>query len=248
MKIFSNVQKTRAFSTAQYREWAKKENRPFLYHPITHLYGNLLMLISVIGVQLFFIQSFSWWMLAVAGFVFLLGNIVVWTVHKYPLHRRYRYWSYPFDAHTIQHHRYFTYEAITYDSIADYQAIFFPTEVIAGFSFIAQPIFYFGLSPLIGSDLAHFFGACAAGYFLLYEFFHWASHQSESHFLMKLGWINYMREHHRIHHNMKLMGRYNFCIVYPMMDFIMGTKFQGSLVQEKADDHFNDVKQYFGEK
>lgn len=245
MKIFNNVKKTRHLSTLEYRQWTKTQNRPFLYHPISHLYGNLFMLIGTVAFHLYFVGSFSYWMIAIAAFVFLLGNIVVWTVHKYPLHHRIKYWSYPFDAHTVQHHRYFTYESITYDDREDYIAIFFPTEVIAGFTFIAQPVFFYGLSPFIGQDLAHVFGACTAGYFLLYELFHWASHKPADHFVMKIKWFDYMREHHRIHHNTRFMSRYNFCIVYPMMDIIMGTKFTGTLIKESPDDHFNDVKQYF---
>lgn len=247
MKIFQDVIATRHLSTSSYRDWVKAKKRPFLYHPLSHLFGNLAMLAGAILVNFYFVQSWSWGMLGVWAAVFLIGNVVVWTVHKYPLHRRFKYWSYPFDAHTIQHHRYFTHDSLTYDSIQDYLAIFFPTEVIAAFTFLAQPIFYFGLRSVLGPDLAHAFAASCAAYFLLYEFFHWASHQPETHVLMKIGWIRYMREHHRLHHNTKLMSKFNFCIVYPMMDIIMGTKYQGPMVQETTDDHYHDVEQYFRE-
>jgi sterol desaturase/sphingolipid hydroxylase (fatty acid hydroxylase superfamily) len=37
------------------------------------------------------------------------------------------------------------------------------------------------------------------------------------------------REHHRLHHDKALMGRYNFNVVFPLWDWICGTTSKGRL-------------------
>lgn len=212
-------------NTHHYREWYQKEKRPKLYHPFLHLGFNFGVLLVLIMVHFSFVDNWNIYSFIALMGIFIFGNITVWFVHKFPLHHRLKFWSFPYEAHTVEHHRYFTADAITYDSYQDYVAIFFPSMVIASFALLAQPGIYFGARYFLGNDLAHILAGGAAGYFLLYEMFHWASHLSADHVLMNLGWIKYMREHHRIHHDTRLMNKYNFCIVYPMMDILMGTKY-----------------------
>lgn len=50
-----------------------------------------------------------------------------------------------------------------------------------------------------------------------------------------------MREHHRAHHNPKLMHKYNFGIVYPMMDVIMRTRYVEKLPEDRPEDHYSDL-------
>ncbi|GAB4413582.1 MAG: hypothetical protein OHK0056_19720 [Bacteriovoracaceae bacterium] len=58
---------------------------------------------------------------------------------------------------------------------------------------------------------------------------------------MKISWIKTMREHHRAHHNPKLMHKYNFGIVYPMMDVIMRTRYVEKLPEDRPEDHYSDL-------
>lgn len=245
MSIFQQVLKTRELNTYRYREWYQREKRPRFYHPYLHLGFNLGILMALITAHFILVENWNFYSVILLAGIFLLGNFTVWFVHKYPLHRRIRFWSFPYDAHTVEHHRYFTADAITYDSHQDYVAIFFPSMVIFSFAVIAQPLIYFGTNFLAGPDHAHVLAGGAAGYFLMYELFHWASHLPSTHPLMKIPWVNYMREHHRIHHSTRLMNKYNFCIVYPLMDIIMGTKYSGSLPDENVEDHFRDVTNNF---
>lgn len=215
--------------TLNYREWYQRERKSRFYLPLFHVGFNFLALIFL---NLFHFLSIEKWRFPFLFLFFLMmifGNLTVWIIHRYPLHRRYKSWSYPFVVHSQMHHRYFSSDQMTYDSIEDYVAIFFPMSVILFFTIFAQPLIYFGALQFLGQDFAHFISGLAAFYFLLYESFHWGSHLPENHFLMKFSWLNYMRNHHRIHHHPPLMHLYNFCIVFPLMDFIFGTKFRGEL-------------------
>jgi len=242
----NSIEQTRLLNNKKYREWYKKEILPKNYSPIVHLGVNIGLLLSAILVHFVMVKDWSFLSLVLMIMIFFLGNVVVFILHKYPLHRRYKWWTFPYDTHTVEHHRYFTAETITFDSSMDFNAVFFPMSVVAGFTFIGQPLIYFAVSYYLGADVGHVLAGSAAGYFLMYEFFHWASHLAKDHFLMNVPWILYMRQHHLAHHNPRLMSRYNFGIVDPIVDFIMGTKYQGDLPQDLDEDHYKDVKSNLG--
>lgn len=241
-------QKTRKLSNREYRLLYDRERRPKYYMPSVHLGFNLGLLLTVLVGCLYFISEWSFLFVAVAVGVFLFGNVAVYFIHRYPLHKRLKIWSFPFDSHTVEHHRYFTSENITYRNALDFYAIFFPSFVVAFYVALISPLFYLTSSYILGRDGALFFTGASAGYFLLYEFFHWASHLPKDHFLMKSSWISMMREHHRIHHNQKLMHKYNFTIVYPLMDIIMGTRFKGVLPEDLASDHNQNLLENLNSK
>jgi len=241
--ILPYINETRKLDNKQYRKWFKENHISKFYRPWLHVLLNGGTLLSCIVFNILNIREWSLSVLSVFIFSMLLGNFVVWAVHRYPLHRRFKFWTYPYDTHTVMHHRYFTADYITYDDFSDVYAVFFPIHVVVGFGLVIQPLFYFSVNYFFGSQLAYAFCASTAFYFLLYEFVHWASHLAENHPLMKVGWLRYMRNHHIVHHNPKLMMKYNFCIVYPLMDILMGTSYKEKVLpKDDAEDHFNDVK------
>lgn len=210
----------------QYRNSFRRDRIPRIYRPWMHVYFNGGTLLALVIGSIAMIQTWGLGQLAVFAFTLLLGNFTVWLVHRYPLHRRNPLISFPYDPHTVVHHRYFTNEFITCDDNKDLFAVFFPMWVVLGFAVIVQPVFYFSFKFFFGSNLAYTFTAGTAFYFLLYEFVHWTSHLPLDHFLLKNPWLLFMRNHHIIHHDPKLMMKYNFCIVYPLMDIIFGTYYR----------------------
>lgn len=239
------ARRTRGLTNDQYREVYRKEKLPPTYRHWLHLGFNLGSLGLVLVFNLVQIKNYDYSFLAIFIGVMLFGNVAVYFIHRFPLHRRLKLWAFPFDSHTVEHHRFFTSDHITFKNSNDYYAIFFPSFVVAFFVLVVFPMFYFISSQFLRPDQSHFFTALSAGYFILYEFVHWASHLSKDHFLMKMPWLKTMREHHRIHHNPKLMGKYNFSIVYPMMDYLMRTKFDGELPADRPEDHASEVSLNF---
>jgi hypothetical protein len=241
--VLSYIDQTKKLDNKQYRLWFRAERIPQQYRPWMHVMFNGGVLLSLSLFSLLMIQSWNLTVLIIFALSLVLGNFFVWAVHRYPLHRRYKYWTFPYDTHTVVHHRYFTADSITYDDSKDLYAIFFPISAVAGFAFLAQPALYFSVRYFFGSDLAFPLMASTSLYFLLYEFVHWASHLPTDHLLMKIPWLRFMRTHHLVHHNPKLMMKYNFCIVYPLMDMLLGTYYkEATLPLDDFADHYEDIK------
>ncbi|MCO4794358.1 MAG: sterol desaturase family protein [Bacteriovoracaceae bacterium] len=238
-----HIESTKKYTNEQYRVWFRENGIPKTYNPILHVAFNIGTLLALIVWNMSFVTEWNWEVFSILGTSLIIGNLVVYLLHKYPLHRRMKLWSFPYDAHTVEHHRYFTYDNPVYNSPFDFFAVFFPWFVVLGFALVAQPIFYFSTKFFIGPELAHVFAGATAGYFLLYEFVHWSCHLREDHPLLKVGWLNYMWKFHRVHHNQRLMNSYNFSIVYPLFDILMGTLHKGDLPGETIEDHYKNVKE-----
>jgi hypothetical protein len=240
----SQIEETRKLDNREYRKFIKDNEVSKYYHPYFHIGWNIGVLSFLMAGHALMITDWNLGILGVYAFCLLLGNFTVWALHRYPLHKRYKVSEYAYERHTVMHHRYFTQDHITYEEDMDFFAVFFPMSVILGFALIVQPLFFFSVRYFFGTNLAFAFASGTAMYFLLYEFVHWASHLKTSHPLIKyVPWLKAMRAHHLVHHNPKLMMKYNFCIVYPLMDYIMGTKYkEKTLPQDNPEDHYSDVK------
>jgi hypothetical protein len=247
--VLPYINQTKKFTNQQYRKWFRENHISAWYRPWIHIGFNGGILLAAVIYNLLLIQDWSLQVLAIFFLTLIFGNFVVWFVHRYPLHRRFKFWTFPYDTHTVMHHRYFTADYITYDDSKDFYAVFFPAHVVAGFVLVAQPLFYFVFAGIFNSTLGHAFAASAAFYFLLYEFVHWSSHLKENHILMRIPWLSFMRKHHIAHHNPRLMMKYNFCIVHPLMDYLLGTYYKAeSLPQDNFEDHYRDVENNLNSK
>ncbi|MBK25479.1 MAG: hypothetical protein CME70_15900 [Halobacteriovorax sp.] len=155
--------------------------------------------------------------------IIFLGNLAVFFIHKYPLHGRFKWNSYAYANHTKTHHVFYTEENVTWKDTRDWYTMFFPPEIVFAFIVLYHPIFYYLLKPVIGSNTTHTFLMASSCYFILYEIIHFTSHLPSKHPLLKIPFLRMMRRHHQIHHSPRLMGHYNFCIVFPLVDHLLGT-------------------------
>jgi sterol desaturase/sphingolipid hydroxylase (fatty acid hydroxylase superfamily) len=60
-------------------------------------------------------------------------------------------------------------------------------------------------------------------FFLSYEWLHLSYHLPKESFIGRLGIVALLREHHRRHHDPRLMKRWNFNVTVPVFDWIRGT-------------------------
>ncbi|MFL5319893.1 MAG: fatty acid hydroxylase family protein, partial [Myxococcaceae bacterium] len=67
------------------------------------------------------------------------------------------------------------------------------------------------------------FAATGVGYYLTYEWFHFAYHLPENSAVGRIGLVRVLRKHHADHHDLTRMGRYNFNITFPIFDSVFGT-------------------------
>lgn len=70
-------------------------------------------------------------------------------------------------------------------------------------------------------------------YFVVYEYMHWNMHVPRGHFVERFGWFQFLRKHHHLHHR---YFQKNFCVLFPLADWIMGTaETEESLARRKAE-------------
>src|SRR5690606_37236622 len=131
--------------------------------------------------------------LLVVPATFLLANFVEYRGHRGPMHHRRKGLASIFKRHTLEHHRFFTNSHMQLASSRDFAAVLFP-PVLLGFFLgaIAAPIGAL-LFAVASANIAWLFVATAVGYFLNYEWLHFAYHQREDHWLSRLPLIHRLR-------------------------------------------------------
>ena len=156
------------------------------------------------------------------------GNFFVWVFHKYPLHRPFKIMPMAYKIHTLAHHHFFTDEAIIYRDKKDFIILFFPIHFVLPVNGILFPALgYFSIQyGILAPNVAHLIVAMAAIYLVLYEVFHFVSHLPENSKVLKIPFFKNAWLHHRHHHTKKLMGRYNFNIVFPLFDRLFKTYYR----------------------
>ena len=197
---------------------------PAYYNPILHILFSFTSLLTFTVFPLLLIKNPS-----IKDFlpvpIFLIGgNFMVYLIHRYPLHRDYRIFKYPYRAHTLLHHRFYIHNAMEPEQWLDYHMVLFPPIVVGSFCVIGAPLIgaifaYFG-----GVNLGLVAGSMSAFYFLLYETTHYLYHVRLNHPIFKIKLLRTLRDHHTIHHDPTIMAEKNFNIVFPLFDFIFRTQ------------------------
>jgi hypothetical protein len=196
-------------------------------------YSGYLHLATVIGFSILVaaaslamlddVQSIEW---LTVPLTFLYCNLAEYLGHRGPMHNETRFLTGIFQRHTVEHHSFFTDEAISFDSPCDYRAVLFPPILLLFFfGFFAVPagaILYFLVSP----NVCFLFVFTAILYYLNYELFHFTYHLDRESRLGRLPLIRRLRRSHVLHHNKALMTRYNFNITYPICDRLFGTLYR----------------------
>ena len=209
----------------KFREEFRKNKIPRWYIPELHLSTNIVVIISVFSYCLYNISSPSFTELLMIPAMLIAGNFFVWAFHKYPLHRPFKVMPLAYKIHTLAHHYFYTDEAIIYRDKRDFIILFFPVHFVLPVNGILFPALgYFAREFGILSPNASFLMIfMAAMYLLLYEVFHFVSHLPRTSKVLKIPFFLSAWKHHRIHHTIKYMGKYNFNIVFPLFDRIFGT-------------------------
>jgi hypothetical protein len=196
-------------------------------------YSGPLHLATVIGFSVF-IAAVSLAMLEkvrpaewlTVPLTFLYCNLAEYLGHRGPMHKKTRFLTAIFQRHTVEHHSFFTDEAISFDSPRDYRAVLFPPILLVFFfGFFAVPVgasLYYLASP----NVCFLFVFTAILYYLNYELFHFSYHVDPQSWLGRLPLIRQLRRNHTLHHDKALMMRYNFNITYPICDRLFGTLYR----------------------
>lgn len=154
---------------------------------------------------------------------FLVANFFEYVFHRWMLHQPVFLLRPIYKIHTWEHHQYYTDEAIELETSQDFRLILFPPWAplleVAGLLSLA----WFFVQPFSSHNVAGLFAATGILSFLLYEVIHLLDHLSDGWRITRISLFRRLREHHRIHHKLSLMARWNFNVTVPIGDLLFGT-------------------------
>jgi hypothetical protein len=209
-----------------YRQRYRSDEIAGRYFGWLHLFFTSAVCLFVILFCLFQIESVqpAEWLSVPA--VFLYANLVEYLGHRGPMHHRTRGLGLLFQRHTLQHHRFFTHEAMSFDRSDDFKAVLFPPVMIlffiGGFGVPMWLLLHF----LATDNVAWLAVATAIAYYLNYEWLHFAYHCDPQSRVGRLPGLKTLRRLHLKHHDPRLMMRYNFNITYPVGDWLFRTLYR----------------------
>lgn len=158
---------------------------------------------------------------------FLLANLGEYAAHRGPMHHPVSGLDLLYTRHTRQHHHFYTDEAMAAESHRDLHMILFPPRMLLFFlGGLAAPVGAL-LFLLSTRNVAWLFVATAMSYFLSYEWLHLCFHLDPQSLAARLPGMGRLRRHHTRHHDLALMGRWNFNITFPISDALFGTRYKG---------------------
>lgn len=167
------------------------------------------------------ISPFLLWLITgfFGGLVF--SSFFEWTLHRYVMHRRVTFLSYPYERHALTHHRIFKAdESYHLQREEDKQTV--PMAWWNGPVLIAVSQLPFAIISWITNNISlvsgSFLAACL--YYAAYEYLHWCMHIPRKRNVERSGIFFRLNGHHLLHH--RYMNK-NFNVVLPLADWCLGT-------------------------
>lgn len=214
-------------SVAQARSAFRERHISRRYSGPVHLATTVSVSLLVAVFCVAMLESVSPLELLTVPLTFVYANLTEYLGHRGPMHHKTRFLAPIFQRHSLEHHAFFTVDAITYDSNQDFKAVLFPPIMllffIGGFAVPVGALLFWLATP----NVAFLFVLTAVLYFLNYELLHFAYHMDPQSIVGRLPFMHRLRKHHTYHHDKQLMTRYNFNITYPICDCLFGTAYRG---------------------
>jgi hypothetical protein len=142
-----------------------------------------------------------------------------WRVHKDVLHRRTRGVELLYERHELAHHVVYTYDDLTMRGAREWVLVLMPPFAVVLVALVNTPI-TLAVNALFGANAGGLYLATSMFFFLTYEWLHLAYHLPRESFIGRLSLVAALREHHRRHHDPRLMKRWNFNVTLPLFDWI----------------------------
>lgn len=213
-------------SVTEARKAFRAQHIPEHYSGPRHLATTVTVSLAVAvlcGLLIEAVQPIEW---LTVPLTFLYANLCEYLGHRGPMHRKTRFLEAIFERHSVWHHSFFTEEAASYDTSADFKAVLFPPILLIFFvGCFAVPLGAI-LYILISANVCYLFVLTSVLYFLNYELLHFAYHMDPQSAIGRLPFIEKLRRHHLRHHDRKLMTSRNFNITYPISDYLFGTLYR----------------------
>lgn len=204
---------------ARYRAAIKPGYNAWLHGGFVLLFGALC-----IGFLVSRVSDPSPWEWLTVPLALVFYNWGEYKIHKNLGHVKHGYSKLFYQRHTGDHHSFFAYGQMNYETPKDWRVIFFPAWLIVVFATLNLSAYW--LISQWNANVAALFSATLLAGYLAYEIMHACEHLPEQHPLLKLSWLRRMRRLHELHHARELMHHFNFSVVFPLWDWVYGTLYR----------------------
>ena len=193
------------------------------YNPWLHLCLTVGSGVAVLAVSIWFIEALDVLELLVIPAMFLAANAGEWRVHRDLLHKRIRLFTILYDQHTPLHHVAYQYDTMGIRSLRELKLILIPSFGVAMITVGVAP-FALLAGWLVTANCGWLVLVTSALYVVIYELLHLTYHLPPNSALGRLSVVGWLREHHRRHHDPRLMQRWNMNVSFPLWDLVRGTR------------------------
>lgn len=190
---------------------------PWLHLSVTTVFGGSIVVAGIV-----LLHHPTLWQILFGVGLFLLANATEWRIHRDLLHRRQWFAKPLYDQHTPMHHMVFYTDDMAVRNRQEWRMVLIPA-----FGIVAAGI---GLLPAIAlvwiyssHNLACIVAIVAMGYIVSYELLHLSYHLDPKSPIGSLRIIGFLRRHHALHHDPRLMQRWNFNVSLPLWDLVRRT-------------------------
>lgn len=195
---------------------------PRWYSPWAHLAGTTGVGVAAIAVSVPRIHDLTLAELLTVPAVFAVANVAEWHAHRNLLHRRWGPLAPLYDQHTARHHRIYRYGDLEIRSWSELRFVLIPPLGVLAIVVAAAPAAALA-AWLLGANVGWLFLLTAALYVVGYELSHLSYHLPEHSLIGRLRLVRILREHHALHHDPRLMQRYNMNVTVPLADWVFKT-------------------------
>ncbi len=195
---------------------------PSWYSPFGHFLFPALVGLATIGVCLHHVKGLRALELLAIPFTLVLSNAIEWHAHRDVLHKRTRVIPILFDRHTPVHHKLFSSDDMAITDWRELRNVLLPSFGVLAILSLQLPLLAVALSFGL-RNVALLFLATSMGYVLAYEWLHLAYHLPADSFVGRRTTVRWLRRHHALHHDHKLMQRWNMNVTLPLWDWLRGT-------------------------
>jgi sterol desaturase/sphingolipid hydroxylase (fatty acid hydroxylase superfamily) len=203
------------FNVDGYRKKYREANIKSWYVKLFNFAALNVIFIAALGVFFSILSSPTLWEWLAIPLAFLFANLVEYLLHKYPMHKKYKYLGFIYKQHTSEHHLFFTEERMMVDKLSDIKSMIAPWWFYFVFLAMVAPIAAVGL--LVSTNFALLVYSTFVCYYWFFEVFHMLAHISP--------WFSKtFANHHKIHHDLRRMRKINFNVAFPIFDYIFKTK------------------------
>jgi hypothetical protein len=195
---------------------------PGWYVPWVHMLVPSLVGIGMMAIALSLLRGVTALQLLTVPIVYVLANANEWTVHRWALHRRNPLAPVLYDQHTPKHHMLYITDDMAIRDKREYRLVLIPAYGL--FLIFTTAIWITALIWWLGyRNVACLYAATAIGYAVSYEWLHLSYHLPAGHPVARSRIIQMLRRHHAIHHDPRLMQRWNLNVTVPLWDLVMRT-------------------------